>query len=265
VGVVFTPSFVPGFSATIDYTDIKITNLVQSYGSNTIQANCLASADPNSSWCKKIHRTVLGDIWTSYQGYIVDPLLNEGGLENKGIDLGMAYRLDLGSLGKFRSRLDAGYLLKLLYSPGSGKSYECAGQFGPTCSANTPPAPKYRHRLALDWDTPLTGFSTGLTWRYYGSVQNSLLNPGSPDYKGAAYGIPPDAQLPKISFLDMRVSYNINKVTVRVGANNILDKDPPTIDTLNDTGNSIYGESNTFPSMYDTLGRYIYANVTIDF
>jgi outer membrane receptor protein involved in Fe transport len=161
--------------------------------------------------------------------------------------------------------LDAGYLLKLLYSPGAGASYECAGQFGPTCSANTPPAPKYRHRLALDWDTPLTGFSTGLTWRYYGSVQNSLLNPGSPDYKGASYGIPPDAQLPKISFLDLRVAYNINKITVRVGANNVLDKDPPTIDTLNDTGNSIYGESNTFPSMYDTLGRYLYANVTIDF
>jgi iron complex outermembrane recepter protein len=265
VGVVFTPSFLPGFSATVDYTDIKITNLVQSYGTNTIQANCLASADPNSSWCKLIHRTVLGDLWTSSQGYVIDPLLNEGGLENKGIDVGMAYRLDMGSLGKFRTRLDAGYLLKLLYSPGAGAPYECAGQFGPTCSANTPPAPKYRHRLALDWDTPLTGFSTGLTWRYYGSAQNSLLNPGSPDYKGAAYGIPPDAQLPKISFLDMRVSYNINKITVRVGANNVLDKDPPTIDTLNDTGNSIYGESNTFPSMYDTLGRYIYANVTIDF
>ncbi len=269
VGVVFTPTFLPGFSATLDYTDIKITDLIQSFGATTIQANCLATADAASVWCQKIHRSPLGDIWTSTQGYIVDTLLNEGRLENKGIDLGMAYRLDMGSWGKFRSRLDAGYLLKLLYSPASvggipGKPYDCAGQFGQTCSAQTPPAPKYRHRLALDWDTPLTGFSVGATWRYFGIVHNSITNPSSPDYK-PSFGIPGDNTIPTISYLDMRVSYNINKVTVRVGANNVLDKDPPIIDTLNDTGNSIYGESNTFPSLYDSLGRYIYANVTIDF
>jgi iron complex outermembrane receptor protein len=269
VGVVFTPTFLPGFSATLDYTDIKITGLIQSYGSSTIQANCLASADPTSVWCQKIHRTPLGDLWTSSEGYIVDPLLNEGGLENKGVDLGMAYRFDMGSWGKFRSRLDAGYLLKLVYTPGSaggitGAPYDCAGQFGLTCSANTPPAPKYRHRLALDWETPLTGFSAGVTWRYFGMVHNSITNPSSPDYR-PAFGIPVDNVIPTISYLDLRVSYNIDKITVRMGANNVLDKDPPIIDTLNDTGNSIYGESNTFPSLYDSLGRYIYANVTIDF
>jgi iron complex outermembrane receptor protein len=269
VGVVFTPSFVPGFSATIDYTDIKVTDLIQSYTSSLIEANCIASADAASVWCQKVHRSVTGDLWSSSQGYIVDPLLNEGGLENKGIDLGMAYRIDMGNWGKFRSRMDAGYLLKLLYTPGAAggvgsKPYDCAGQFGLTCSANTPPAPKYRHRLALDWDTPLTGFSAGATWRYFGIVHNSITNPSSPDYK-ATFGIPGDNTIPTISYLDLRVSYNINKITVRVGANNVLDKDPPIIDTLNDTGNSIYGESNTFPSLYDSLGRYIYANVTIDF
>jgi iron complex outermembrane recepter protein len=264
VGLVFTPSFLPGFNATLDYTDIKITNLVQSFGSSNIQANCLASADPDSSWCKLIHRGPNGDLWTSFSFYVVDPLLNEGSLENQGIDLGMADRFDMGSAGKIRSRLDAGYLLKLLYSPVGGKPYECAGQFGLTCSFASPPAPKYRHRLSVDWDTPLTGFSTGLTWRFYGTVDNAILNPSSPDYR-PGFGIPVDAQIPHMSYLDLRLSYAINKITMRVGVNNVLDKDPPIIDTLNDTGNSPYGESNTFPSMYDTLGRYLYANFTIDF
>lgn len=269
VGFVLTPTFLPGFSATLDYTDIKITNLIQSFGASTIQANCLLTADAASIWCQKLHRSPLGDLWTSSQAYVVDPLLNEGELENRGVDLGMAYRLDMGAAGKFRTRLDAGYLLKLLYSPASvggipGKPYDCAGQFGITCSANTPPAPKYRHRLALDWDTPLTGFSVGATWRFFGTVHNSITNPSSPDYK-PAFGIPGDNVIPTISYLDMRVSYSINKITARVGVNNVTDRDPPIIDTLNDTGNSIYGESNTFPSLYDSLGRYIYANVTIDF
>jgi iron complex outermembrane receptor protein len=266
IGIVLTPSFLPGFNATIDYTDIKITNVVNSFGSSTIQNNCLLSADANSGWCKLIHRTPNGDLWTSPQGYITDPQLNEGELENKGIDVGLAYRFDMGAFGRIRSRMDAGYLLNLKTSPGTfagiqGKPYDCAGYFGPSCA---PATPKYRHRLALDWDTPLTGFGFGTTWRYYGQAGNTLQNPGSPDFiKG--YGISPDYRIPTISYVDVRASYTINKITVRVGANNVLDKDPPTIDTLNSGGNSIYAESNTYPSLYDVLGRYIYMNVTVDF
>jgi outer membrane receptor protein involved in Fe transport len=61
------------------------------------------------------------------------------------------------------------------------------------------------------------------------------------------------------------VSYTWNKVTVRAGANNVLDKDPPLIDTINSGGNTIYAESNTYPSLYDTAGRFLFLNATIDF
>jgi hypothetical protein len=44
----------------------------------------------------------------------------------------------------------------------------------------------------------------------------------------------------------------------------VLDKDPPSIS--DDTGgNQVYAEDNTFASVYDTMGRYIYINVTVDF
>ncbi|MFK5037191.1 hypothetical protein ACI4BF_28970, partial [Klebsiella pneumoniae] len=75
----------------------------------------------------------------------------------------------------------------------------------------------------------------------------------------------PDARIPTISYLDLRVSYIVDKYTFRVGVNNVLDKDPPTIDTINSGGNQIYAESNAFASVYDMAGRYIFANVTIDF
>ena len=127
VGLVFTPRFLPGFSATLDYTDIKITDLIQSYGSSTIQANCLASADAASVWCQKIHRSPLGDLWTSSQGYVIDPLLNEGGLENKGIDLGMAYRVDMGGLGKDPHPLGCGLSPEVAVYAGIGGRYSwCA-------------------------------------------------------------------------------------------------------------------------------------------
>jgi hypothetical protein len=45
----------------------------------------------------------------------------------------------------------------------------------------------------------------------------------------------------------------------------VVDKDPPLFDTINSGGNSTFSESNTFPSQYDTAGRFLYLNVTLDF
>ena len=267
VGVVLTPTFLPGFSATVDYSDIKITNVITTYGPNLIQNNCILSGSATSYFCELIHRDPNGTLWASPQGYTTDPLLNIAGLENKSIDVGLAYRFNMGAAGILHSRLDGTYLLHLLTNPGGGvATYDCAGSYGPSCS---PVTPKWRHRFTLDWDTPIAGFSTGATWRFFGSATNSLLNPSSPDYIGAAIidraGPPPDARLPTISYLDLHASYVWNSVTLRVGVNNVLDKDPPIIDTVNTGGNSTFAESNTYPSVYDMAGRYLFANVTIDF
>jgi outer membrane receptor protein involved in Fe transport len=48
------------------------------------------------------------------------------------------------------------------------------------------------------------------------------------------------------------------KLNLRLGVNNIFDKDPP----LN--GASL-GNGNTHPQVYDALGRYMFAGFTVDF
>ena len=270
-GIVFTPSFLTGFSATVDYTDIKISEVITSYGPNLIQANCIASNDPNSVWCQTnpppgetgIHRDSGGTLWASPQGYTVDPLINLGQLENEGIDVGLAYNITMGGLGRLRTRLDGGYLLKLQITPGGGASFDCAGHFGPDCA---PATPKWRHRFAADWDTPLAGFSTGVTWRYFGEANNELTSTGFPSSNPAqAAAGRPDSRIPTVSYIDLRASYTWEKYTIRVGCNNVADKDPPLFDTITSGGNSTFAESNTYPSMYDTAGRYLYLNITADF
>jgi iron complex outermembrane recepter protein len=267
VGIVLTPAFMPGFSATVDYTDIKITDVITTYGPNLIQSNCILSGSATSYFCELIHRDPNGTLWASPQGYTVDPLLNIAGLENKSIDVGLAERWDLGRAGKLHARLDGTYLMHLITNPGGGVTpYDCSGHFGPSCA---PVTPKWRHRFNMDWDTPVTGLSGGATWRFFGSATNTLLEPSSPDYVTAATiaaaGPPPDARIPTISYLDLHVTYSWNSVTLRVGCNNVLDKDPPLIDTQNSGGNSIYAESNTYASVYDMAGRYLFANLTVDF
>jgi len=266
-GIVLTPTFMPGFSATVDYADIKITDVITTYGPNLIQTNCILSGSATSYFCELVHRDSNGTLWASPQGHTVDPLLNISGLENKSVDVGMAYLWNMGRGGRLRSRLDGTYMLNLITTPGGGvKPYDCAGFYGPSC---TPFTPKWRHRFTMDWDTPVAGLSAGATWRFFGSGTNTFLEPTSPDYVGAATinkaGPPPDARIPTISYLDLRASYAWNSVTLRVGCNNVLDKDPPTIDTQNTGGNSTYAESNTFPTVYDVAGRYLFVNLTVDF
>jgi outer membrane receptor protein involved in Fe transport len=268
VGLVFTPSFLSNFSATLDYTDIKMSGVITTYGPNLIQANCIA--DPTGisatgqTWCAMIHRDVNGTLQQSPDGYTIDPLVNLNKLENKSVDLGLAYRVDMGGLGKLRTRLDGTYLLHLITTPGGGAPFDCAGRFGSSCA---PATPKWRHRMSADWDTPLSGLSAGATWRFVGSTTNTLLDAANPDYAGAANAAlgRPDARIPTISYVDLRVAYVWNKVTVRAGVNNVLDKDPPMLDTIDSGGNSIFAESNTYPSLYDVAGRFLFLNMTVDF
>lgn len=267
VGLVLTPSFLPSFSATVDYSDIKMTGVITSYGSNLIQTNCLTLG---GSWCDPnpaqgqpgIHRDPNGTLWASPQGYVIDPLINLGGLENKSVDVSLNYRQDMGVAGRLRARLDGTYLLHLYTTPGGGGSrYDCAGFFGPSCA---PVTPKWRHRMSVDWDTPLQGLSAGATWRFFNSADNTRLNKAEPDYAGGLVN-PADSHLPTISYLDLRASYVWNKATFMVGVNNVLDKDPPLFDTIASGGNSNYAESNTWASVYDVAGRYLFARITVDF
>ena len=58
--------------------------------------------------------------------------------------------------------------------------------------------------------------------------------------------------------LDLALTARVaDRYNFRLGANNILDKEPPV------TGLGLNG--NTFPQVYDSLGRYVFAGLTVDF
>jgi outer membrane receptor protein involved in Fe transport len=70
IGIVLTPSFWPAFTATFDYADIKMTQVITTYGSNLIQTNCLTiggfwgNDNPGLNQ-PGIHRDPNGTLWAS--------------------------------------------------------------------------------------------------------------------------------------------------------------------------------------------------------
>ena len=48
-----------------------------------------------------------------------------------------------------------------------------------------------------------------------------------------------------------------------VGVSNLMDNDPPVSGFFNNV--AVYGNGNTIPGMWDTLGRYLFFGVTQKF
>jgi outer membrane receptor protein involved in Fe transport len=248
-GIVFTPRFAPGLSVSLDYFDIKVDDLISTFGAaNTLDA-CYEFND--SAACGRIHRNQNGQLWLG-NGNVDDLNINIGGLETAGVDLNMNYTgLDIGSWGSLNFNLTGTYLDKIVTDPGAEgfPKFDCKGLFAGACvsSLTTAVNPELRTRFRVGWETPWN-VDLALTHRYISAVSQ----------EGAALNRI-DRHLPHESYFDLFGSWNVtDNANVRLGINNILDEDPSINASVGTTGNG-----NTYPQVYDALGRYIFMGVTV--
>jgi outer membrane receptor protein involved in Fe transport len=143
---------------------------------------------------------------------------------------------------------------------GLDSKFECAGYYGNTCGT---PNPKYRHKLRLGFTLP-NGLGLSGQWRYFSKVTNDTLSPDPDINPNGPSSAPANARIPSQSYFDLALTARIgDRYNFRLGANNILDKDPPIVG--GEVSNAPFGNGNTYPQVYDALGRFIFAGVTIDF
>ena len=259
-GVVWTPSFIPGFNLSIDYFDIQVDGLVSSIGAlNTLD---LCYGQNNAAACGRIDRNAGGQLWIG-SGVVEDLNNNIGGLSTSGVDFNANYAFDLENMGM--SNLGSmqltfvGTLLNDLVTDtglgGAASVYDCAGFYANQCGV---PNPEYRHRARATWLSPWdVDFSA--TWRHYGEVEIAVLNAtnGSLNNGGARIDRYFDAE----NYLDLAAVWQVmDTVTLRAGVNNVLDNDPQLSYSVGTTGNG-----NTYPQLYDALGRYFFFGVTANF
>ena len=176
-------------------------------------------------------------------------------MKTQGIDVGLDYAMKLGAMGKLDLSLLGTYLKEFSVEavPGLG-SYDCAGLYGSTCGT---PAPKWRNKLRGTWATPWNA-TVGVTWRHFGSVDVDTSSSNS-QLAGTVNAI--TKTFAAQNYLDLFVSYKLTKTITLAGSiNNLLDKDPP----LASTG-APFGNGNTFPVVYDALGRRVNLNLNAKF
>ncbi len=247
LGLVWTPRFIPGFNFSLDYYSTEISQGISTLTPEFILNQCL---DGNESQCAKVKRGRSGDLWLGSDlesaGHIVSLLDNLAVEEVQGFDFTVAYDLGVGRWGRLRFSdilsLTSTWDKQELEG---ARKLDCAGNWGATCGF---PTPDIRNTLRATWVTPW-GLRPSFMWRYISSVED--LNSDQIDL-GARH------------YFDLAAIWNYNEHTsLRVGVNNLFDKAPPIVSSA--AGPTIAGNGNTFPGLYDGLGRYWFVGVSVGF
>ena len=263
VGINFQPSLLPNLSGSLDYYHIAIRDAVGVLSASSILSNCANTGDP--TYCSAVVRSPqtggIQGVNLATGGYLIQTDLNLGAALVSGIDLQLSYKQDLPpALGSLHFDVNGAWLQHQISTPvRGGPNYDCAGLFGFTCQTVNP---RWHHILRTTWNTPWD-VSGSLTWRYISAV-NQDANTGdpllaNPHYKFDAY----NAHIGSFSYLDLEATWNISKIlTIRAGANNILDKDPPLL--VSQAGLVQGGGANNADA-YDIFGRQLFVAFTARF
>jgi outer membrane receptor protein involved in Fe transport len=276
VGFVFTPTFLDGFTATIDYFDIKVSKFIGVVGADTILSECYgpaATSGTEATFCPLVHRNAIGQIYGG--GYVQNTTQNTGYLQTDGVDIELNYAADMadwgmGQVGSLNFNMVGTYLDSLktepLADPGSIGTYQCAGLYGTVCLA---PNPKWRHKFRVTWTSPWD-VDVSLDWRHMSGVSfdSNTTNPLLNGVCGGPCGDVADDHLSSFDWFDLALDWQVREgIDLRAGVNNLFAKEPPIMDTNSIGASSLggFGNGNTYPGVYDSMGRTVFVGATIKY
>ncbi len=210
------------------------------------------------------------------RGFVGAPSVNLPFLRTKGIDFEANYNADMADwgwkgvgslsfnfLGTYLDSLETQPVPAAAIAAGTDKTFDCKGLFGIVCGN---PNPKWRHKLRVTWSSPWD-FDLSLNWRYLSGVKfdgnesNTNLNDGLP------ISTSPTPRSVRSTTSTLLANWTVSQgVELRAGVDNIFDKDPPVVDSNSLAISSPpFGNGNTFPGVYDSLGRTIFVGATIKY
>jgi outer membrane receptor protein involved in Fe transport len=266
-GVVLQPRFLPRFALTVDYFDISVNGAIQGFGADPILADCNTStATMVRPSCSLVNRDAGGSIWLTSGGFVRNLPTNIGGLQTRGVEVNSSYSHRLGGLGNLSASLIGTYLREYEIDNGLTPVYDCSGLFGSTCGQ---PAPKWRHKARVTLQTP-AGIGLSLQWRHFGRVTADSLESNAS--LSGPFTFDPGREIKAQNYFDFASTFSIgSSYNLRLGVNNLLDRAPPLVTSGNASraGSNLCPSGpcngNTYPAVYDALGRYFYAGITLDF
>lgn len=273
IGAIFQPAVLPGFTASIDYYNIKVTGAISSptpgdviaacFGTNVFSPPAGASTSPA---CTSIRRSpadggLSGDpnVFTG----LPSTLSNSGAIATDGIDLIVNYKTALTDDIGLALSFNGNYTFKSTFNAfvlnPEAINRDCTGYFSTNCGSLQPDF-SWSQRTTLSFEN----IDVSLLWRHLSAMEQEPLDviDSGPFFNGtvgsSVLGVGGQTlnfgKIKAYDYFDLSTRINASEnLTITLTVQNLLDKDPPV--TGNNAGSTTYNSGNTFPSTYDALGR----------
>ena len=247
------------FIASLDYYNIRIKDTITSPDPNILIAGCYnyfglnPTFSASNPYCSGLFRSpdisfisVPTSLGGDGSGYFLS--INQGTVKTSGIDFQMAYTMPtefIGPESELRASLALNYLIdfKVEELPGLTIDYaDTVAYFGVGLGQSFP---RWKANLNLDWK-----FSDGITWSNRVRHIDGMKNRASVQFLGEEF-----TGTSSITYFDTAVEFNVDKITFRVGVNNLFNTGPRTYRPNVQSG--------TDPSLYDVVGRRGFASVRL--
>jgi iron complex outermembrane recepter protein len=293
LGVVFQPEFIPNFSISFDYYNIKVENAITTAAPGDIIQACfgtITAASATSAACTGIRRNATNGRLSGTSTVanpilgLPAPLTNNGRLQTDGFDLIMSWKTDL-DFAELALNFAGNYTMSSKFRA-SDTSFEreCTGFYSTNCGISTgittgsiTPKFSWSQRTTLSFDS----VDVSLLWRHldglkyegqasdfvargFTAANRNLFN-GTITGRGALVGRQINFnKIGAVDYFDLTTRFNVtDNLDLTLTAFNILDKKPPIVGSS--AGSTSFNGGNTFPSTYDTIGRRFAATARFKF
>lgn len=160
---------------------------------------------------------------------------------SEGIEASFNFGVSLGDMGdlNFNGMVNY-YLTAESQSSEFSRVIDCNGNYSTSCD----PLAKTRWVQRTTWSKD--AYSVSLLWRHIGKTS---IEPVERDSVFEAF-----RSIDSQNYFDLFGSYTLNDTyTFSASVDNVFDEEPPVVG--NEAGDTSSNSGNTFPSLYDTLGR----------
>ncbi|HEU4498296.1 MAG TPA: TonB-dependent receptor [Sphingomicrobium sp.] len=275
LGVVFQPEFLPRFSMSVDYYNIRIKDVIGSALPGDVINACfgnITSASASNPACTIIRRNPItggldGDPATTPGLFLATTNLGE--LFTDGVDLIMNYRTDVG-FGDLAWSFVGNWTNNSEFNANveSEDSFfrECAGYYSVNCSFTGSIQPKlqFSQRATLT----MGKVDLSLLWRWIDKMKieprqmdadlEAAIDAECEDPEGADPDgclIDPEFRtIPSEHYFDLTARFNAtDNMTFTATVQNLFDNQPKVVG--NTIGSTTFNSGNVFPATYDALGR----------
>ncbi len=282
LGGVLAPTFLPGFSVSVDYYHIQVKNAITVPAPTDLINACFgapvggvyspAASAASSNACTIIRRNPITgglDGPTDTTLGLFGGLTNQGKLLTDGIDVILNYRRDIG-FAKLALAFNGNYTFRSNFLSNQNAPVDvnnpdrnCTGLYSVNC-ASIQPKFQWNQRTTLGFDR----FDVSLLWRHIDSVNYEFAgDPNNRLYSGPfpsgtnSLGVPPGSlgntdfnHIKAYDYFDLSFRVDVMKsLELTFVVQNLFDRQPPAVGS--GAGTTGFNSGNTYPSSYDSLGR----------